>query len=328
MAEPVGVVGAGAWGSALAAACRRAGHPVTLWARETELVEPLSHGLNPLYLADVNLPSGIHATADLADLASASPLLMVTPAQHMRAVLTRLSASFSRPRPLVLCSKGIEAKTGALLSEVAHACAPGWPVAILSGPTFAAEVARDLPCALTLASSDAALAERLTRRLGHRHFRLYTSDDPVGAQIGGAVKNILAIASGIVAGLALGENARAALMTRGLAEIVRLAEAWGGRRDTLMGLAGLGDIVLTCSSTQSRNFSLGKAVGEGSLPADLLQQRHTVAEGAHTALVIERVAAERRVSMPIASTVSAVLHRGLPVRPAVEELLDRPQARE
>lgn len=320
--ETIGVIGAGAWGTALAQMLASDGRNVLLWAFEPEVVDAVntSHG-NPLYLPSATLARTIRATGDLADFAGIDTVLVVTPAQVLGKVLSGLSTP---PRDLVLCSKGIEAGTGRLMNDVARDASSGSAIAVLSGPTFAHEVAAGLPTAVTLAcSGGTAQWDRLAPALARPAFRPYYSDDVTGAEIGGAVKNVLAIACGVVDGLALGQNARAALIARGYAEMLRFGEALGARGETLSGLCGLGDLVLTCSSTSSRNFSLGKALGEGADPATMMADRRTVAEGAHTAPVLAALAAERGIAMPIVTAVNAIL-AGESARKVVADLLARP----
>jgi glycerol-3-phosphate dehydrogenase (NAD(P)+) len=322
--DRIGVIGGGAWGTALATSAVRAGRRVTLWALEPEVVEAIGavHE-NPLYLPGVPLDPALRATTDLAEAADADAVLLVCPAQHMRAVSARVVAAGPRA-PLVICAKGIEQGSLRLMSEVLAETAPGARVAVLSGPTFAAELARNLPTAVTLAAADEVLGAALADALGHSRFRPYLSRDVIGAQIGGAVKNVLAIAAGIVAGARLGDNAAAALITRGLAEIMRLGAALGAQRETMMGLSGLGDLVLTCGSTQSRNMSLGKALGEGRALADILAERRSVAEGVHTAGAVAALAARHGIDMPICGAMDRVLNRGAAVGVEIEALLSRP----
>jgi glycerol-3-phosphate dehydrogenase (NAD(P)+) len=317
----LGVVGAGAWGTALAQVAAANG-PVTLWAHEPAVADAIraGHG-NPVYLPGVPLDPAIDATADLAALDACDALLLVTPAQHLRAVLGRVS---DRSVPLLLCSKGIEAGSMALMSEVAAALRPRAPIAVLSGPTFAGEVALGLPTAITLACADRAVADALAARIARPGFRPYRSDDVVGAEIGGAVKNVLAIACGVVEGANLGRNARAALIARGFAEMTRFGLARGARADTLAGLSGLGDLVLTCSSEQSRNFSLGLGLGRGEPVAALMANRRTVAEGAHTAPVLASAAARAGVDMPICAAVARLVAGEAEVGQVMTELLARP----
>lgn len=315
------VIGGGAWGTALAQVAARDGEPVTLWAREDDVVASVNAAHeNALFLPTVPLSPSIRATGDLADLAGAEALLVVVPAQFLRAVLADAPVA---GRPLVLCAKGIEAGTQKLVAEVARELHPDAPVAVLSGPTFAHEVARGLPTAVTLACEDDDLRERLAERLAGPTFRTYGSPDVIGAEIGGAVKNVLAIACGVVEGAGLGLNARAALIARGFAEMTRFGVARGGRPETLAGLSGLGDLVLTCSSTNSRNFSLGVGLGQGRSAAELLADRRTVAEGAATAPVLREAAKAAGVDMPVTEAVCALLE-GTPVGKVVDALLSRP----
>jgi glycerol-3-phosphate dehydrogenase (NAD(P)+) len=321
----IAVVGAGAWGSALANLCSRSGHEALLWGRDAALVATLNtRQENARYLPGIALDPALRATARLEDLADADLCLLVVPAQALRAVATSLAPVLAADVPLVLCAKGIEAATGLLMTEVAAEALPGRPLAVLSGPTFAAEVARGLPTAVALASTDAALAARLVETLGTRSFRPYRSDDPLGAEIGGAVKNVLAIACGIVAGRRLGDNARAALVTRGLAELSRLALARGGKAETMMGLAGLGDLTLTCTATQSRNYSFGVALGEGRSSEAALAAARGVVEGRFSAEAAVAMAERLDVDMPICTAVDAVVNRGAALDATIAGLLDRP----
>ncbi|SFP24072.1 NAD(P)H-dependent glycerol-3-phosphate dehydrogenase [Qipengyuania nanhaisediminis] len=318
----VGVLGAGAWGTALAQMLASDGRAVKIWAREEELVDEINSAhTNSLYLPSASLNERITATSDLAEMAALDALLVVTPAQHMGSVLAAMP---SHPSDLVLCSKGIEAGSGRLMNHVAKETAPDSAIAVLSGPTFAHEVAAGLPTAVTLACGGGAEQwDRLSPLIARPAFRPYYSDDVVGAEIGGAVKNVLAIACGVVDGLGLGQNARAALIARGYAEMLRFGEALGARAETLAGLCGLGDLVLTCSSTSSRNFSLGKALGEGESADTLMSDRRTVAEGAHTAPVLVELAARQGVAMPIVTAVYDLL-KGDEPKSVVEGILARP----
>ncbi|TWA67062.1 glycerol-3-phosphate dehydrogenase (NAD(P)+) [Azospirillum brasilense] len=322
----IGVIGGGAWGTALALAALRAGREALLWAREPAVVESVNAAReNRDYLPGVTLPAELRATGDLAEAAACDAILLVTPAQHLRSACAGLAVHLRPGTPLVICAKGIELDSHALMSEAAAAALPaGTPLAVLSGPTFAAEVARGLPTAVTLACADAALGARLVEALGSRTFRPYLSDDVVGSQIGGAVKNVLAIACGVVEGRKLGDNARAALITRGLAEITRLALALGGRPETLMGLSGLGDLTLTCSSLQSRNMSLGAALGAGRTLAEVLAERRSVAEGVYTAAAVVGLAGKKGVDMPLCAAVDAILNRGAGLDATIDGLLSRP----
>ncbi|OYU35105.1 NAD(P)H-dependent glycerol-3-phosphate dehydrogenase [Novosphingobium sp. PASSN1] len=323
----VGVIGGGAWGTALAQMLASDGREVLLWAREADVVEAVNtQHRNPRFLHGTGLHPSIRATGALADLAALPVLLMVTPAQHLGAVLGQLAPQGC---DIVLCAKGIEQGTGRLMSEVAAAAAPDAALAVLSGPTFAHEVADGLPTAVTLACAGGeAQWARLAPVIARPAFRPYYSADVIGASIGGAVKNVLAIACGVVEGLGLGANARAALISRGFAEMQRLGLALGAEAETLAGLSGLGDLVLTCSSSESRNFALGMALGaEGDRTggaAALLAERSTVAEGAFTAPVLARLAAERGIAMPIAEGVAALLDGHVSPRGLVAQLLARP----
>jgi len=323
--DKIAVIGGGAWGTALAQVAAAAGQEVLLWAVEGEVVDSInmSHQ-NPIFLPGIDLDPSIRATGDLDAIGDCDAWLVVTPAQHMRAVLERA------PRcdvPRVLCSKGIEEHSGELLHKVAAEACPGAPVAVLSGPTFAHEVAAGLPTAVTLAAGDLELARALRSRLAKPAFRIYVSDDIVGAEVGGAVKNVLAIACGVVEGRGLGQNARAALIARGFAEMSRFGIALGAGMKTLGGLAGLGDLVLTCSSASSRNYSLGRGLGEGRSASELMADRRTVAEGAFTAPVLARLARSRGIEMPIVDAVDRLL-KGATVDSVLESLLSRPAGRE
>lgn len=318
----IGVIGAGAWGTALAQVAATNGEGVLLWAFEPDVVEAINgQHCNNLYLPGIGLSPAIRATGDLRLLSACDALLVVTPAQHLGAILGKVGAG---SKPLILCSKGIEAGTQRLMSEVAATVHPEAPIAVLSGPTFAHEVAAGLPTAVTLACSDLALGGAIAARLARPQFRPYLSDDVIGAEIGGAVKNVLAIGCGVVDGAGLGQNARAALISRGFAEMTRFGLARGARAETLAGLSGLGDLVLTCSSTSSRNFSLGKGLGEGQAAAELLADRRTVAEGAFTAPVLQAAARQAGVDMPITDAVCALLAGELSVNKVIDALLARP----
>ncbi|KAB7647704.1 NAD(P)H-dependent glycerol-3-phosphate dehydrogenase [Polymorphobacter fuscus] len=315
----IGVIGGGAWGTALAQVMA-GDEDVVLWAREPEVVAAINQDrANPDFLPGVALSPRIRASAATAGLAAADLWLVVAPAQHLRSVLAECPLA-ARPT-LVLCAKGIEAATLKLMAEVVADLTDA-PCAVLSGPTFAGEVARGLPTAVTLACRDAGVGTALVQRLARPTFRPYFSDDVTGAEIGGAVKNVLAIACGVVEGAGLGLNARAALIARGFAEMTRFGLARGARADTLAGLSGLGDLVLTCSSANSRNFTLGLGIGRGEPAATLLDTR-TVAEGAATAPVLVAAARAAGVEMPIAEAVAALL-AGAPVVEVISALLARP----
>ena len=321
----IGVIGGGAWGTALAQVFATGGHWVVLWAREPEVVAAINvDHRNPIYLPDIALSPALVAVEQIWDIGDVDVVFVVTPAQHMRTILADVPRN---AQPLILCAKGIEAGSLKLLHEVAREEVDGSPVAVLSGPTFAHEVARGLPTAVTLAAEDLALATDIAQAIAQPSFRPYASTDVIGAEIGGAVKNVLAIACGVVEGAGLGQNARAALIARGFAEMVRFGLARGARAETLSGLSGLGDLVLTCSSTSSRNFSLGVGLGQGKRATDLLADRLTVAEGAFTAPVLREAAAAASVDMPVVEAVCALLD-GSPVDAVIGALLARPLTRE
>lgn len=324
--QNVTVVGAGAWGTALAATACRAGRTTRLYARETEVADAVNAGKgNTVYLKDIPLPDGITACADLGEsVKGAEVVILVVPAQFLRSTAEALTGTLSEGVPVVLAAKGIEQGSRMLMSEVAEETLPGYPIAVLSGPSFAAEVARALPAALTLASADEALGKQLIDTLAGPMFRLYQSSDLIGAEIGGAVKNVLAIACGIVEGRGLGDNARAALITRGLAEMVRLGLTKGATRETMMGLAGLGDLVLTCNAMQSRNFSFGYALGQGKTPEDILAERVAVTEGVTSAISVTDLARSIGVEMPICDAVHAIVHQGRDIDTAMTMLMARP----
>lgn len=321
----LGIVGGGAWGTALAQVASAEGEETLIWAFEPEVVQAINERQeNRLYLEGVRLNPSVRATGNLSELGPCDALLVVTPAQHMRRVLGAAPAVDT----LILCSKGIEEQSGALLHEVAREVCPTGSIAVLSGPTFAHEVAQGLPTAVTLAARDLALAERLRARIARPTFRIYVSDDVAGAEIGGAVKNVLAIACGVVDGKKLGQNARAALIARGFAEMRRFGLARGAKAETLSGLSGLGDLVLTCSSVSSRNYSLGVGIGEGRPVEELLSNRRTIAEGAFTAPVLARLAREGGVDMPIVAAVDALVGGRASVDQVLDGLLSRPPREE
>ena len=326
----IAIIGAGAWGTALAMVARRAGRNVVLQAHEPEVADAIngSHE-NSLFLPGVALDPEIRATNDPAEAAvDTDVVLLVVPTQFLRAVLTGLSGNLPSGVPVVICAKGIEQETLALMSEICEEVVPQAPVAVLSGPTFAAEVALDRPTAVTLASADKALGIGLSEALGTSRFRIYRSDDIVGAQVGGAVKNVLAIGCGIVEGRGLGDNAKAALITRGLAEIVRLGLAKGAKAETLMGLSGIGDLVLTCNAMQSRNFSLGVALGQGEALDGILAARTSVAEGVFSAASVSELAGSLSIDMPLSVAVDGILNHFADIDATIEGLLARPAGAE
>jgi glycerol-3-phosphate dehydrogenase (NAD(P)+) len=320
--DHIAVVGAGAWGSALACVAARAGRHVTLIARSQQAATDIRATSESRHLPGVKLDPRIVIAAGADAAASAEAVLLVVPAQALRFAASSLAPAIRSGTPVIACAKGIERDTRAFMTDVIAACIPQAKPAILSGPSFATDVARGLPTAVTLAAREAALAAALVKALGTHTFRPYHSTDVRGVEIGGAAKNVLAIAAGIAAGRHLGASASAALTTRGFAELIRFGQAFGARAETLTGLSGLGDLILTCSTRQSRNFSFGVAIGEGASLADAA--RGSLAEGAFTASVLVELAKGAGVDMPIANAVDAVLEGRLSVDEAMEALLARP----
>ncbi len=318
----IAVLGGGAWGTALAQTCARTGRAVTLWEHEPGNAASLETKRESLFLPGVRLDNGIKVTRDLATAARADAILLVVPAQAMRAVCTALAKVMTAPTPLIACAKGIEHGSHKFMTEIIAECAPKAMPAILSGPSFAADVARGLPTAVTLAAADGKLAGDLAQAIASASFRPYHSTDVRGVEIGGATKNVLAIAAGIVTGRGLGASAAAALTTRGFAELTRFGKAYGAKPETMTGLSGLGDLILTCSSPQSRNFSFGVALGKGEKLDGAAHGK--LAEGAFTAPVLLEMAREKNVDMPISAAVAAVLTEKLSVDAAIESLLTRP----
>ena len=327
--QTIGIVGAGAWGSALALVAARAGKTAVLWGRDTETVASVNAGNgNPRYLPGIPFKDAISATTDLAEAASADLVLLVTPAQTLRTILRDLAPLVADGTPVVLCAKGIERSTGQLLSEVLSEELPDARPAALSGPSFASDVAKGLPTAVTVASPEGALADAIADALSTPAFRPYAATDLVGVEIGGALKNVLAIAAGAVAGARLGKSAEAALIARGFAEIRRFARNRGAEAETLMGLSGLGDLMLTCSSVQSRNYAFGIGIGEGAAVADLLARGRPLAEGAMTALIARDLARRDGIDMPITEVVAAIVEGNLALDAAIGRLMRRPLKRE
>jgi glycerol-3-phosphate dehydrogenase (NAD(P)+) len=317
----IAVIGGGAWGSALALTCARAGRKVTLWEHDAANAENLAKKRESLFLPGVRIDDAVAIAGDLADAARCEAILLVVPAQAVRSAAKALSPLLAASTPVIVCAKGIERGTRQFMTEVIAECAPNAAPAILSGPSFAADVARGLPTAVTLASGDSNLASELAQAIGSASFRPYHSTDVRGVEIGGAAKNVLAIAAGIVAGLGLGASAAAALTTRGFAELTRFGRAYGAKAETMMGLSGLGDLLLTCSSPQSRNFSFGAALGRGQRPGEI---HGGLAEGVFTAPVLLDMARDRGVEMPISTAVAALLAEQMSVNEAIESLLTRP----
>ncbi len=323
--DTIAVVGAGAWGTALAMTAVRAKRQVILWGRDSRAIDGiLRRRENPRYLPGIEIDPAIQVTNDLADIAGADAIVLVVPAQTVAEVIAKLGQTST---PLVVCAKGLDRGTDRRLSEVIHDQTPDRRIAALSGPNFAREVALGLPAAATLACADEPLGRALAASLSHEQFRLYWTDDVIGVEIGGAVKNVLAIAAGMVDGRRLGENAKAALITRGLAELMRLGEALGARRETLMGLAGLGDLMLTATSQTSRNMAFGMAIGEGANPVRLQQEPGALVEGAATAAAVIRLARQQAahdLTLPICEAVAAILAGHLDIDQAIEALMTRP----
>jgi glycerol-3-phosphate dehydrogenase (NAD(P)+) len=318
------VLGAGAWGTALAEAQAKAGRPVTLWARDPAVAADIAAtAVNARRLPGIPLSPTLAVTADLDRALAADLVLLATPAQQARAMARTLAPRLAARHVLVNCAKGLEQATGRLVGDVLAEEVPGVRLASLSGPGFAGDVARGLPAALTLACRDATLGSGIAERLAHQQFRLYWTADVTGVELGGAVKNVLAIAAGILDGKGLGGSAHAALVTRGFAELRRLAEARGARPETLHGLSGLGDLILTCGSAQSRNFSLGQALGRGRTVAEVLAGRSAVTEGVATATAVARLATTHGIDMPISGAVHAVLDGRITVDAAIAGLLQR-----
>ncbi len=320
----IGVVGAGAWGTALAIAAARAGRRVTLWAREAEVVESIIHQRrNAQFLSGVPVPDGILPTQELGLVTRSDALLLVTPAQHLRAAAAALQPYLNSECPLVICAKGIERGTGKLMTEVLSEFAAPEVIGVLSGPSFARDVASGLPTAVTIAAQT-GLAQRLQVSLGHAAFRPYATDDVTGVALGGAAKNVYAIACGILMGMGLGESARAALLARSFAELRRFGELVGARPETLMGLSGLGDLVLTATSPTSRNYSFGVAIGKGATRADLDSRGHPLAEGVETAPALIARARRQGTELPIAEATAAILDGSLALDAAIPHLMSRP----
>ncbi len=323
--KTIGVIGAGAWGTALAQSACLAGRKVTLWAREVETVDTINQAHeNTHYLKGIKLEPNLTATANLKQAAENDVLLMVTPAQFVRQSAINIAPFVKDQTPVIICAKGIETTTSKFMSEVLSETIPNATPAILSGPSFAADVAKGLPTAVTLATKDESLSKDLSKTLSHKALRPYWSDDLIGVQIGGAVKNVLAIAAGIVVGKQLGASAHASLISRGFAELSRFATSFGANPKTINGLSGLGDLVLTCSSPQSRNMSLGIELGQGISLDDILTSRNGVSEGVYTAKAVSAIAKDRQIQMPISDAITAIITNSISVDEAINTLLSRP----
>ncbi|MDO9460776.1 MAG: NAD(P)H-dependent glycerol-3-phosphate dehydrogenase [Alphaproteobacteria bacterium] len=327
--QQIAIIGAGGFGTALACVAQRAGRQVRLWVRDPGTFMAINKGhVNPAYLPGVTLPEAIAATTDLGEAGDADAILLAVPAQFIRDVLVRLVPHLRSGVPLLVCAKGIEIGTNMMMHQVVGEIAPDHPVAALSGPSFAADIARGLPTAVTLACTDSGVGEELVQAIGTQSFRPYLSPDIIGVEIGGALKNVIAIACGITEGRSLGDSARSALMTRGLAEMTRLAVALGGQPQTMMGLAGIGDLALTCNSRQSRNFSLGLRLGQGETLAAITANSRGVFEGASTAGAAVQLALTAGVDVPITAAVDTILNGGANIDTVITDLLSRPFTRE
>lgn len=321
----IGVIGGGAWGTALAQVLANGGRDVLIWAREPDVVAAINvKHENPTYLPGIKLNENLKAAESIHDAAARDIVLLVTPAQHFRGTLETIKNDVKSGNTLVICSKGIELDTGQLLSRVAEETLPNSPIAVLTGPTFAREIASGMPGAVTIGITDKDVGKELQSALGVKGFRPYISEDIIGVQLGGAIKNVIAIACGVVYGRKLGDSARAALLTRGVAEIARLGVAKGAQKETLLGMCGIGDLMLTCSSMQSRNFSLGAALGEGKTLEEILGSRNAVTEGVHTAQSTLALAKRHAVDMPITEAVNDCLSGQKTLDEAIEDMLNRP----
>ncbi len=324
MINTIGVIGGGAWGTALSTVIARAGYSVFLWAREVAVRDSITYEHeNVQFLPGISLSANINATDDPKMFTEVDLIFVATPAQHLRSILSKFVRYLKSDSTIVICTKGIEIETGALMSEVLYE-QDLRKIAVLSGPTFASEVAKGLPSAVTLACPDRELGKNIADVVGGANFRAYLSEDIIGVQIGGALKNVMAIAAGVAIGRGLGENARSAIVTRGFAEMVRLALAKGAQFETLAGLSGLGDLMLTCSSEQSRNFSLGVALGEGKELSKYVNDQNSVAEGVTSTAAICILAKKWEIELPITEALERVLYRGADIGKTIEELLQRP----
>ena len=325
----VGIVGAGAWGTSLAMQAVRGGNNVVIWAREREVVDSINNeSTNHIFLPNIKLDTRITATNELSELLPADMIFIVVPAQHFRKTCKKLKQYLLTNIPVIICSKGIEQGTNALMNNILSECIPQSSVMIMSGPTFAFEVAEGLPTAVTLACEDLEQGNIVSKAIATNYFRPYLSSDLIGVAIGGAVKNVLAIACGMLEGRNMGDNARASLITRGLAEVIRLAVALGGEYKTLNGLSGLGDLLLTATSSQSRNYSLGVAIGKGIPHSDILSKRVSVAEGVFTSSALVSLASSLNIEMPICFEVDKVINQLKPIDLAIKDIVERPIRKE
>lgn len=321
----VSVIGAGAWGTALAQTLASTDKNVTLWTRAQSHADEINtNNENKTYLPNHKLSKNINATSEIDSALQNNVLLMVTPTQTYRNILNSFEKHLTKDHILILCSKGVEHGTASLLGEITEELLPGTHYAILSGPNFAIDIVASKPAATTLACKDIGLAEDLQNLIAAPHFRPYITDDVIGTQIAGAIKNVIAIACGIANGMNMGDSARASLVTRGLAEIARLGEAMGAQKDTFLGMCGIGDMMLTCSSETSRNFSLGVSLGKGNTLQDILKSRKTVTEGVHTAQSAMLLAQRYNVDMPICDSINQCLNHGMQLADVLENMLNRP----
>ena len=327
--KKISVIGAGAWGTALAEVISRQGNEVNLWAREGDVVKSINtSNTNDLYLPNIKLSKLIIAQNNITDVLNCDLLLMVTPAQFMRSILNSLKSSLNEEVPIVLCSKGIETETLNLMSEIAESIMPNNPLAVLSGPSFAIDVVNNKPTAVTLACKNPTIGKSIADSINLATFRPYLSEDVIGAQIGGATKNVIAIAAGVVEGQELGDSARAATIARGYSEINRLAVALGGQEETLAGLSGMGDLILTCNSETSRNFSLGMKLGQGINAHEATNNLSSVAEGMYSAKAIDKLSKKLGIEMPITNAVNDLIERNRSLGEIIDDLLSRPIRRE
>jgi len=327
--KKISVIGAGAWGTALAEVISRQGNEVNLWAREGDVVKSINtSNTNDLYLPNIKLSKLIIAQNNITDVLNCDLLLMVTPAQFMRSILNSLKSCLNEEVPIVLCSKGIETETLSLMSEIAESIMPNNPLAVLSGPSFAIDVVNNKPTAVTLACKNPTIGKSIADSINLATFRPYLSEDVIGAQIGGATKNVIAIAAGVVEGQELGDSARAATIARGYSEINRLAVALGGQEETLAGLSGMGDLILTCNSETSRNFSLGMKLGQGLNAHEATNNLSSVAEGMYSAKAIDKLSKKLGIEMPITNAVNDLIERNRSLGEIIDDLLSRPIRRE
>ena len=327
--KKISVIGAGAWGTALAEVISRQGNEVNLWAREGDVVKSINtSNTNDFYLPNIKLSKLIIAQNNITDVLNCDLLLMVTPAQFMRSILNSLKSSLNEEVPIVLCSKGIETETLNLMSEIAESIMPNNPLAVLSGPSFAIDVVNNKPTAVTLACKNPTIGKSIADSINLATFRPYLSEDVIGAQIGGATKNVIAIAAGVVEGQELGDSARAATIARGYSEINRLAVALGGQEETLAGLSGMGDLILTCNSETSRNFSLGMKLGQGLNAHEATNNLSSVAEGMYSAKAIDKLSKKLGIEMPITNAVNDLIERNRSLGEIIDDLLSRPIRRE